>query len=62
MHLRVALLLGVLRRAWRTDDGGVNDAAGADLQPAGLQNLADLREQRVAQLGLLQQAETSAAC
>ena len=56
VHLRVALLVGILRRTGRTDDRGVHDRAGANLQSVGLQNLADLGEQRLTQLVLLQQA------
>ncbi len=56
MHLRVTLLVLVLGGAGRTDDRGVHDRAATDLHPLGLQHLAHLGEQGLAQLVSLQQA------
>jgi hypothetical protein len=55
-HLGIALLVRILRRAGRTDDRCVHDRAGAQLQPSGLQHLADGGEQLLAQIVVLQQA------
>src|SRR6185437_743471 len=55
VHVGSAGLAGVLRRAWRTDDRGVDDGSRADLQTPVLQTLVDLCEQRRAQFVLLQQ-------
>jgi hypothetical protein len=46
VHLRIALLLGVLRRGRRVDDGGIDDRALADNEPALGQVGVDLGEQR----------------
>src|SRR4051812_21599541 len=40
VHLGVPFLLGVLGGARRSDDGGVHDSSGTDLQPVRLQHLA----------------------
>jgi hypothetical protein len=37
MHLGVALLLLVLGRGWRGDDGGINNRAGRDANPLAIQ-------------------------
>jgi hypothetical protein len=55
VHLGVTRAFGVLGRAGRTDDGGVHDGAGLELEAALLQDLADLGEQLLAQLVLIEQ-------
>ena len=55
MHFGVARFVGILRRAGRSDDGGVHNRAGAQLQPPGLQRLADRGKKLLAELVLLQQ-------
>ena len=54
VHLRIACTAVVLGGAGRGDDGGFHDGAGADLQAAGLQHLADLCKQRLAKLVFFQ--------
>lgn len=55
MHIRIACLAGVLRRALRTDDRALDNGPRADLQTPILKRLLDLREQRRGQFVLLQQ-------
>ena len=55
VHLRVARLVTVLGRGRRGDDGGIDDGAGRDLQPLGLQMPANFLEQALAQFVALQQ-------
>ncbi len=56
VHLGIALLVLVLRGTGRADDRRVHDGARTDLQAPGLQHLAHLGEQRLAELVRLQQA------
>ena len=55
VHLGVSGLVCVLGGAGRTDDGGVHDGAGVDLDAARLQLLAHSCEQGFAQLVVAQQ-------
>jgi hypothetical protein len=55
MHFGVSRLVRVLRGTGRTDDGGIHDGAGANLQATPLQYLADLGEQLLSELVALQQ-------
>lgn len=56
VHVRIAGLVSVLGRTGRTDDGGVHDGAGIDLDAACLQLLAHSGEQGLAQLVVIEQA------
>jgi len=55
MHLRVPFPILVLGEARRTDDGGVHNGAGGDLQPVLLKILGNQRKQPVAEVVALQQ-------
>jgi hypothetical protein len=55
MHLGVSLVVGILGRAGRTNDGSVHDHAPAHLHPTSLQYLAHRGKQLLAQLVLFQQ-------
>ncbi len=56
MHLRIARLLLILRRARRADDRGVHDGAAPELHAAGLQHPTDFGKQMLAQFVRLKQA------
>jgi hypothetical protein len=56
VHLRVARLLLILRRARRADDRGVHDGAALQRHAAGLQHPADFGKQLLAQFVRLKQA------
>ncbi|REG58721.1 hypothetical protein B0G80_1402 [Paraburkholderia sp. BL6669N2] len=55
MHFGVSRLVRILCGTGRTDDGGIHNRAGAYLQSAPLQYLADPGEQLLAELVALQQ-------
>ncbi|MNN48458.1 hypothetical protein D3C81_1629360 [compost metagenome] len=56
MHLGVACLLLVLRRAGCADDRGIHNGAGLQLHATCLQDSANLSKQPLGKLVLLQQA------
>src|SRR6202011_3581855 len=60
MHLRVASLGAVLGRRWRSDDRGIHDRAGGDLQPLGREMPLHLIEQPPAQIVLFEQVAEAA--
>ncbi len=45
MHLRIPLLLAILRRTGRTDDGGIHDGPSADLHAVSRQIRTDPRKE-----------------
>jgi hypothetical protein len=53
VHVGVARLVGVLGRTGRSDDGGIHDGAGIDLEAALLQLLAYFGKQGFAQFVLM---------
>ena len=55
VHLGVSCLVSVLGGAGRTDDGGIHDGSGVDLDAARLQLLAHSCEQGLAQLVCIEQ-------
>ena len=55
VHLRIARLILILGRGWRIDDCRVDDGAGRDLHPLGLQMPSDFLEQAFAQFMSLKQ-------
>jgi hypothetical protein len=55
VHLGVARVVGVLGRTRCTDDGGVHDGAGLELEAALLQHLAHLGKQLLAELVFIEQ-------
>ncbi len=61
-HLRVALFLLVLCRAWSVDDAGINDGAAGNLHPVFLQILVHQMEQLIAEIVLLHQVAELTDC
>jgi hypothetical protein len=60
MHLGIARLVGILCRARRIDDRGINNRAGGDLQAFGRQVPLHLVEQPSAEIVRLQQVAEAA--
>lgn len=56
MHLRIALALIVLRRAWRRDDRGIDDAASLEQQAFASQVRVDLLDEVLGPIELFEHA------
>src|SRR5207244_13310761 len=59
LHLRVAALLPVLRRAWRRDDRRIHDRSRTEQQSLGFQQGIDLGDHRFGHVVLLERVPES---